>query len=344
MLVRSRAPLRLGLAGGGSDVDEYSRRFGGAVLNATINKFAYATIVDTETDNITFHATCQAESWQGEKLPFLEFDGKLDLYKAVYNRVVDQFNKGQPLAIRLSTFSDAPPGSGLGSSSTLVVAMLAAMLEYLNVSLSDYEIAQMAYDIERVDVGLHGGKQDQYAATFGGFNFIEFHADGQVLVNPLRIKKWVISELESSLLLYFTGVSRSSASIIDQQIKNISTDSGDDPALMAMHQVKQQAFAMKEHLLKGNIAGIAETLNAGWQFKKQTSTDISNSLIEDIFERAMNAGAVGGKVSGAGGGGFIMFVVDPEKRSEVETTLKNSGGTILNCSFTQNGFESWRLK
>ena len=341
MQVRARAPLRLGLAGGGSDVEPYTSKYGGAVLNATINKFVFASVVENESDSVRFNATCQGESCEYALAPYIDHDGKLDLFKAVYNAVVNRYNHGKPMAISLSTFTDAPPGSGLGSSSSLVVAMLGAMLEYLNISILDYDLAQLAFDVERVDVGLKGGKQDQYAATFGGFNFIEFHQNGQVLVNPLRIKPWVISELEASLVLYFTGVSRASAEIIEQQVHSLATYQ--DRALASMHEVKAHAYVMKEHLLRGNITDMAEALNAGWRSKKQTSSSISNPEIEQVFEQAFSAGAIGGKVSGAGGGGFIMFIVDPLRRSTVEATLSQFSGTILNCSFSQSGIETWRI-
>jgi D-glycero-alpha-D-manno-heptose-7-phosphate kinase len=342
MIIRSRAPLRLGFAGGGSDVQAFSDKYGGAVMNATINKYAFATVRENEEKRITFKATCQNQEWSGPLESILTFDGELDLFKAVYNRVINDHNKGRPIAITLSTYSEAPAGSGLGSSSTLVVAMVGAMLRYINVSISDYEIAALAYQIERLDSNLAGGMQDQYAATFGGFNFMEFNKGGGVLINPLRIKPTIISELESSLLLYFTGTSRESAKIIDQQTSNLESPESSE-AVDAMEQVKAQSYLLKEQLLKGNIVGIADALNAGWKSKKQTAAGISNSDIDNLISIALKAGALAGKVSGAGGGGFIMFLVDPEKRSNVEQALSKQKGGIFNCSFSHIGLETWAV-
>jgi D-glycero-alpha-D-manno-heptose-7-phosphate kinase len=267
----------------------------------------------------------------------------------VYNRVVRDFNQGIALPLKISTFSDAPPGSGLGSSSTLVVAILQCFVEYLNLPLGEYEIAQLAYDIERRDMGLSGGKQDQYAATFGGFNFIEFGADNHVLVNPLRIKPWIVSEIESSLVLYFTGVSRSSANIIEEQMNSVGVSEKEangvqSTSLDAMHQVKRQTVRMKEYLLRGEMEGFAEAMNTGWTAKKGTSASISNNRLDEIYEAAIKAGALSGKVSGAGGGGFMMFLVDPPKRARVEQVLRSFGGDIMNCHFTSIGAHSWRIQ
>jgi|TARA_B100002003_G_scaffold251735_1_gene297067 D-glycero-alpha-D-manno-heptose-7-phosphate kinase len=349
MKVRAMAPLRLGLAGGGTDVSPYCDIHGGYVLNATIDKYAYATLEKLEGSRVEFNATCQDQEWGGAAEPFLESDGDLDLYKGVYNRVVRDFNQGIALPLKISTFSDAPPGSGLGSSSTLVVAILQCFVEYLNLPLGEYEIAQLAYDIERRDMGLSGGKQDQYAATFGGFNFIEFGADNHVLVNPLRIKPWIVSEIESSLVLYFTGVSRSSANIIEEQMNSVGVSEKEangvqSTSLDAMHQVKRQTVRMKEYLLRGEMEGFAEAMNTGWTAKKGTSASISNNRLDEIYEAAIKAGALSGKVSGAGGGGFMMFLVDPPKRARVEQVLRSFGGDIMNCHFTSIGAHSWRIQ
>lgn len=342
MLIRARAPLRLGLAGGGTDVSPYCDQFGGLVLNATIDKYAYCVLQPNEVDNkVCFVAADRQQKWEGDALPELAQDGTLDLHKGVYNRVVRDFNGGRPLPLTLTTHSDAPPGSGLGSSSTLVVSMLKAFVEWLNLPLGDYDIASLAYQIERIDVGLSGGRQDQYAATFGGFNLMEFQQGERVIVNPLRIKNWIMSELEASMLLYFGGVSRDSAKIIDEQANNVRKQ--DNQAIEAMHALKQEAVSMKENLLMGDFNGLVESMEAGWQAKKRMAHCITNPAIEAVYEQAKTAGMLAGKISGAGGGGFMMLLVDPVRRMDVVRVLQQAGGQIYNCHFTEHGTQGWKI-
>jgi D-glycero-alpha-D-manno-heptose-7-phosphate kinase len=342
MIIRARAPLRLGLAGGGTDVSPYCDRYGGLVLNATIDKYAYTVLQPgADDDGVRFVATDKQEEWAGMAAPELPMDGRLDLHKGVYNRIVREFNGGRPMPLTLTTHTDAPPGSGLGSSSTLVVSMIKAFVEWLNLPLGEYDIARLAYEVERKDVGLSGGRQDQYAATFGGFNFMEFHPNERVVVNPLRIKNWIISELEASLLLYFGGVSRDSAQIIDEQTRNVQQD--DNAAIEAMHALKQESIAMKESLLKGDFDGLVQSMEAGWQAKKRMAKSISNPRIEESYELARQAGMRAGKISGAGGGGFMMLLVDPVRRMDVIRALSTTEGQIYNCHFTEIGTQGWKI-
>lgn len=342
MMIRARAPLRLGLGGGGTDVSPYCDQYGGLVLNATIDKHAYAMIEPrTAAQPLEFVAADQQQRWSGEPAAALPIDGTLDLHKGVYNRIVRDFNAGRPLPLRLTTHTDAPPGSGLGSSSTLVVAMIKAFVEWLNLPLGEYDIARLAFEIERHDVGLSGGRQDQYAATFGGFNFMEFHPQERVVVNPLRVKNWIVSELEASLVLYFGGVSRDSARIIDEQTHNVKAR--DSSAIDAMHALKQEALSMKECLLKGDFDGLVESMEAGWQAKKRMASSISNPQIEQTYELARRAGMRAGKISGAGGGGFMMLLVDPVRRMDVIRALAATQGQIYNCHFTEIGTQGWKI-
>ncbi|MFD0697827.1 hypothetical protein ACFQZT_27520 [Paenibacillus sp. GCM10027628] len=340
-IIRSKAPLRLGLAGGGTDVSPYSDEFGGYVLNATIDMYAYCTIEFNDSDRIVFYAADRGEYFESDSYSHLELEGQLLLHKAIYNRIVKQFNGYIPLSFKMTTYSDAPAGSGLGSSSTMVVAILKAFVEALGLPLGEYDIAHLAYEIERVDANLSGGKQDQYAATFGGFNFMEFYGDDKVIVNPLRVKNWIINELENSLLLYYTGVSRESAKIIDEQTKN--TKEKNQNSINAMHQLKQDAVVMKEALLKGDIRRFADCLGHSWKAKKQMASSISNDNIDIIYETALEAGAYSGKVSGAGGGGFMMLMVDPTKKLNVMNKLNTLGGQFMNMHFVKNGTEGWRV-
>lgn len=284
-LIRSRAPLRLGLAGGGTDVSPYCDEFGGAILNATIGHYAYASIEPLETGVVQFTSCDQNQTAEYDAAIELQPDGNLDLLKHVHNYAVRRFNAGQPLSLRLATRVDVPSGSGLGGSSTLVVATLKAYAEWMSYSLDDYELAQTACMIEREEAGLQGGRQDQYAAAFGGFNFMEFGQNGRVLVNPLRIRESVVSELEASLLLFYTGASRASAAIIAEQSKNVET--GNTQAIMAMHQIKQEALRMKESLLRGDFCLLHEVLRASWEAKKQMASRIVNETIEMLYAKAL---------------------------------------------------------
>ena len=340
MIIRSKAPLRLGLAGGGSDVSPYCDIYGGLVLNATINLNAYCTIEETNDNQITI---CSYDADVNKSYPIsslLEIDGDASLIKGVYNRVVRDFNL-QPQAFRITTYNDAPAGSGLGTSSTMVVCILKAFVEWKGLPLGDYEIAKLAYEIERKDLALSGGKQDQYAAAFGGFNFIEFMKDDIAIVNPLKIKRWIIDELEASMLLYFTGRSRSSAAIIDEQKSN--TQQGNQDAIEAMHKIKQSAIDTKLALLKGDIKAFAYILREAWENKKRMATHITNPTIQEAMDVAIQAGAKAGKVSGAGGGGFIMFVVEPTRKKEVEEALKKLDGFVMPFNFSDGGAHGWKI-
>lgn len=340
MKIRSKAPLRLGIAGGGTDVSPYSDEFGGCVLNATINMYAYAFIDDDIIgDQVIFEAKDLGVTEVIDLNTDISLDGNLILHRAVYKRVMKQYNGGKYMPLKLTTQSDAPPGSGLGSSSTMVVAILEGFRQLFSLPLGEYDIAKLAYEIERQDCKLSGGKQDQYAATFGGFNFMEFYADERVIVNPLRIRRYIISELESSLILFFTGASRDSAKIIDDQVKSIKKDNG--YRLDAMHKVKESAYKIKELLFKADVSGVALEFRNAWESKKATSSSISNALIDDIESSILSAGAISMKVSGAGGGGFIMIFVEPESRLDVIKSLERFDGCVHKFQFTDEGAYSW---
>lgn len=332
--------MRLGLAGGGSDVSPYSDIYGGLVLNATINLYSYCTIEEIPDKQICINAYDAATVQSFPLDASLSLDGRAELVKGVYNRVRRDFGP-VPHGFRITTWNDAPAGSGLGTSSTMVVCILKAFVEWMSLPLGDYEIARLAYEIERKDLGLSGGKQDQYAAAFGGFNFIEFLIDDRVIVNPLKVKRWITDELESSLLLYFTGKSRSSAAIIDRQRQN--TSSGNAEAIEAMHKIRQSAIDMKAAVLKGDMAEFARILGSSWENKKKMASGITNENIQRAFDVAMAAGATAGKVSGAGGGGFIMFFVAPVLKKQVEEALKSLDGFVLPFLFTDGGAHGWKI-
>lgn len=340
MIYRSKSPLRLGLAGGGTDVAPYSDIYGGAILNATISMYAYATIEPLSGNKIILNSIDNDKKVEFGSMKALPLDGNLDLIKGIYNRVVKDFEQ-RPLSFKLTTFVDAPPGSGLGTSSTLVVTILGAFAEWLKLPLGEYDMAQLAYQIERNDLNMAGGKQDQYAATFGGVNFMEFYKDDKVIVNPLRIRSKYLNELAYNLVLYFTGTSRLSSRIIEAQRQNVF--SHNEKSLEAMHQLKKQAIMMKEAILKGDLEKIGEILDYGWKFKKQMAEGISNPMIDQIYDAAMSAGASGGKISGAGGGGFMIFYCPENSRSEVVKALETFGGQVKRYEFTERGLTTWSI-
>ena len=339
---RAKAPLRLGLAGGGTDVAPYSEEYGGMVLNATISLYAHCTVEERRDGKIVFEALDMDLRFEADATRSLATDHPLGLIAQVYNRIVNDHCNGEPFGVTVSTYADVPPGSGLGSSSTLVVAALTALAEFKRLPLGEYEIAHLAYEIERVDLGLAGGKQDQYAATFGGVNLMEFYAEDRVIINPLRLRTSAVAELEASLILFYSGRSRSSASIIDEQVANVR--SGNQTSIEGMHALKDQARHMKEALLLGDFQAFGEQLRKGWQSKRSIATNISNSQIDDILMAAIESGALGGKISGAGGGGFLMIAVPPERKPAVLARLGEFPGKIFNCVLTQEGARAWKVR
>jgi D-glycero-alpha-D-manno-heptose-7-phosphate kinase len=339
MKVHSKSPLRLGLAGGGTDVAPYSDLFGGQVLNATISLYTHCEITLSDDGLVRFEAADFDEFCEMPAISPLHYEGPLKLHLAVYNRIIRHFNRGEAMAVKVVTYSDAPPGSGVGSSSALVVAMVAAYSVLLKIPLSEYDIAHLAFEIERIDCAMAGGKQDQYATAFGGFNFMEFQAQDRVVVNPLRLKRGLANELESRLLLYYTGRSRSSAKIIEEQISATKAPGSD--AVEAMHEIKRAALNMKEALLRGEIDLVLDILGVSWLAKKRAASAISNSQIEAIAYLAIQAGARGLKISGAGGGGFMMIAVDPPHRHRVMRALEPQGGRFFPFGFVNDGVEAW---
>jgi D-glycero-alpha-D-manno-heptose-7-phosphate kinase len=343
MIYRSKAPLRIGLAGGGTDVSPYSDLYGGAILNVTLSLYAHATIEPLDDDRIILQGIDRQEElrFEGGVSPdTLPIDGKLDLLKGVYNRIRRDYGwagKG----FRLSTFVDAPAGSGLGTSSTLVVAIVGAFAEMMRLPLGEYDMAHLAYDIERKDLRMAGGRQDQYAATFGGVNYMEFYKEDRVIVNPLRVKQQYLFELENNLLLYYTATSRESARIIEVQSRNVVEKK--ESSIEAMHQLKNQAQLMKEALLKGRIHEIGEILDFGFRQKQRMAEGITNDYIDNIYEQAKKAGATGGKISGAGGGGFMTFYCPGISKYRVMEVLAGLGGRCQPYNFTGHGLTTWTV-
>ena len=334
MLYRAKAPLRVSFAGGGTDVPPFPQREGGLVLNATINRYAYGMLrprddsqIRIESADLGLMVDCDADK------PLL-FDGKLDLVKAAIRKITNGDGRGFDLFLH----SSAPPGSGLGSSSTLVVTLVGLLKEFLRLPLTEYEIAELSYTIERVEAGIGGGLQDQYAATFGGFNFIEFLPD-RVIVNPLRIKPDVTNELEHNLLLCYTGATRRSDHIIEDQTARF--EQRDEDTLEGLRQQKEFAVEMKNALLCGRRSTFGALLDHAWEAKKKLSPRISNSFIDELYEEARRNGALGGKVTGAGGGGYMLLYCRFERKHRVAEALTRLGATVTDFAFEPDGLETW---
>lgn len=338
MIIRSRAPLRIGLAGGGTDVSPYSDLHGGAILNATIDLYAYASLEPLQNGKIEFVIDGKGQSLILDATAELPLHNGFELFIGVYNRIVKQFNL-KPLSFRLTSYIEAPQGSGLGTSSTIVVSLIGAFVEWLKLPLAKYDIAHLAFEIERIDLNMSGGKQDQYAATFGGINFIEFFANDKVIVNPIQLKPELIYEFEFNLLLYYTSTQRLSATIIDEQVKNVQDKN--EKSVDAMHNLKVQAHQMKDALLRGELTKIGEILRYGWENKKAMARSISNDLIDTIYNKAIEHGSTGGKVSGAGGGGFMFFFCPGLTKVKVATELEKLGGRVQSFKFTNQGIVTW---
>ena len=297
MVIRGRAPLRVSFGGGGTDVEPFCVNQGGAIIGSTINKYAYCSIVPRDDEEIIVHSLDFDMTVKYNTRENYVYDGKLDLVKAALKGM--DIRQGCEVYLQC----DAPPGSGLGTSSTVMVAMLAAMARWKGVEMDAYRLADLAYEVEREDLKIAGGYQDQYAATFGGFNFIEFHGRNNVVVNPLRIKKDIIHELQYNLLLCYTGNIHISANIIKDQVQNYEKKDGFE----AMCEVKALAYAMKDELLKGNLHSFGKLLNYGWESKKRMSSKITNPQVDALYNEAMAAGALGGKLLGAAAATFLCI-------------------------------------
>jgi len=329
---RARAPLRLSFCGGGTDVSPYPEEHGGLVLSATINQYAHASLRPRRDTRLTLASLDYDVTAKYDHPRRVRFDGKLDLLKAAVRALA--VKRGLDLWVH----SDAPPGSGLGSSSTMVVALLGVLGEWLRRPMSGYEIAELAYRVERADLGLAGGRQDQYAATFGGFNFIEFHRDSTV-VNPLRIRPDVLRELEYRLLLCYMGQTRSSARIIERQ--TAAYRRGARATVQALDRLKRETLEMKKALLTGDVDGMGELLHQAWETKKKLEASISNPHVDRLYAVARHEGAIGGKMPGAGGGGYFLLLTRFDRKHRVAAALEKRGAQVVPFQFEPQGLLSW---
>ena len=331
MIIRSKAPLRVSFGGGGTDVAPFCENQGGVIIGSTINKYAYCSILPRNDEEIIVNSLYFDMTVKYNKKYNFVYDGKLDLVKAALKAM--NIKEGCEVYLHC----DAPPGSGLGTSSTVMVALLSAIAKWKKIELDAYQMADLAFGVERVDLGISGGYQDQYATTFGGFNFIEFHGRNKVVVNPLRIHKDIIHELEYNLIMCYTGGVHVSANIIDDQVKNYKKQD----SFKAMCEVKALAYAMKDELLKGNLNAFGKLLDYSWNSKKRMSNKITNTDIDALYNTAKQEGAIGGKLLGAGGGGFLLIYCPFNARHKVASGLETMGGQILDWNFELRGVQTW---
>tara|TARA_B100000214_G_C23905788_1_gene598791 strand:- start:92 stop:1093 length:1002 start_codon:yes stop_codon:yes gene_type:complete len=333
-MIITKSPFRIAFAGGGTDIKQFSDIHGGEVINATINLGCYTFINDNSEIIFNSQDLGISEKFQkNEKI--------LKLHHATYLKMMKRFNNDDLEKISLTTYSEVPPGSGVGASSSMVVSMVCCLAKYLGKDLNPYEIAELAYEIERVDCNLSGGKQDQYSASFGGFNHIEFQKNNNVSVTPIKIEERNLINLQSNILIFYTGQSRSSEEIIDKQKESIISKK--DSALESLLSIKKLVKPMKKALISCDLDQINKIFNESWRHKKLTSDLISNNNINSLIEGLLSEGAKSAKISGAGGGGFMVIITEPQNRQRINSFLSKKVGMVYNINFTDKGAYSWQI-
>ncbi len=339
-IYRSKVPFRISFGGGGTDIPSYTKNHIGAVINTTIRLFTHTSLQLRDDNLVTFEWVNKDEREQHLFSNELDCSYGLKLFKATHNHIFKRFNL-EPIGYDVVTYQDVPTGSGLGTSSTLIVSLIGVYQELFNLPLGEYDIADMAVQIERVELGESGGKQDQYAAAFGGWNFMEFRGD-EVIVNPLRIKDKVQDELENNIVLYFTNFTRRSSDVLDQQVKNIEDDN--QTSMASLHWIAERAKLVKDCLLRGKIDELGEHLSAGFLQKSLLANGITTPEIQQMYDTAINAGATGGKISGAGGGGFVFFYCpDNTKYNVIKELDKLNIGYNQPFTFNKFGLRTWQI-
>jgi D-glycero-alpha-D-manno-heptose-7-phosphate kinase len=338
MYIRGKAPLRISFVGGGTDIPLYYEKYSGAVLCSTMNHYVRVNLTPRDDDKVSIYS--------------LDFDVgvkyKLD-DKPVYNEAlklalaaVSRLNAhiDRPAGFDMSVQSDAPVGSGLGGSASLSVALLGTLKEYFRLNhLDKREIAELAYTVERVDLAIAGGKQDQYEAAFGGFNLIEFSAD-RIVVTPLRLERNILNDLEHHCLLCYTGETRASAQVVDQLKQSVET--GREETVGNLKKTYDLVYDMKNALLCGELLHFAEMLDYAWELKRKHHPQaMATTAINEMYAEARKNGAIAGKLLGAGAGGYLLLFCEGDKKRRVRERLEKMGGQFMDFSFTEEGLETW---
>ena len=340
MTYRSKVPFRISFGGGGTDMPDYCKYHTGSVINTTIRLFTHTSLQLRDDTKVTFKWVNKDEYEEHEFDHQLDCSYGLKLFKATQNHICTRYQI-DPIGYDIISYQDVPTGSGLGTSSTLIVSLIGIYMELFNLPLGEYDIAEMAIRIERIELAENGGKQDQYAAAFGGFNYMEFKGD-DVIVNPLRIKDSVQDELENNVVLYFTNFTRNSSDVLTEQVQKMKDKN--KTSTLSLHALVEQAKLMKDCLIKGTIDDLGEILDYGFQQKKMLAKGISTPEIELLYETALKAGATGGKISGAGGGGFMFFYCPNNTKYDVIKALdKLKMGYHQPFTWNKLGLRTWQI-
>ena len=335
--VFAKAPLRLAMAGGGTDLQPYWSKYGGVVLNGTIDQYAYCKIephhqwsfksVDLDVEK-NFYFFDASDSY---------YDGNLKLLVNTYQYLTKNLDRHP---VKITTYVEAPPGSGLGSSSALVVALVSAITEYYGLPKGEYDIADDAITIERKICNLPGGKQDQFAAAFGGFNFMEFLPDGRTIVNPLRLNYKTQNMMELNTVLYYVGKPRKDANVIVNTSKNLADNKR---VIEATHKIKEACIEYKNALLTGDFVRVSQLMNTYWKMKLETNENVASAELIEAYNFALQNGATGAKISGAGGGGHMILFTNFDNRHQLITALeKRKFGRVVPFKFVKHGVDLWR--
>jgi D-glycero-alpha-D-manno-heptose-7-phosphate kinase len=345
--VRARAPMRLSFGGGGTEIPPYVDKFGGLTLSTTIGIYARTSIQETDQIGLKFvsqdnDVTQVLTSADFLNLDVLTVNPALKLAVACLKYLTMSHEVVLPSSLQITTSSDAPQGSGLGASSVLTVSILKAYDEFFGLGWTKTELAHRAYFVEREFLGLSGGKQDHFAASFGGCNFITYHTNGEVSVENMDLNPTLIRELESSLISIYTGTSRESAHIIENQQAAMTI--GSEKTIQKLDEMAAIAKKMRLSMVKGNIKELGMLLHTSWELKKSTSSLISNEKIDDLYSLGRELGAYGGKIAGAGGGGFLILIAPVEIRNTIIRNLITEDSVLVPVTFTQQGAEAWRVQ
>jgi len=332
---RARAPVRISFGGGGSDVTNFFSKNVGAVINATISFYSHAVLKKRIDQQIIVRSSDLDEVVKSRDLSsFLEAKTSLNLIQSLVKIINPKYG------FELDIFSDYPNNSGLGGSAAISAAVLGCFNEFKNDKWDSYELSELAFQAERLDLEIAGGWQDQYACTFGGINFIEFkNADN--IIHPLRLSEKTILELESNLVLCDTGIKHDSGAIHADQ-KSSLTNNNDISELVKLNV--QNTYDIKNMLLRGRLSGFGKLLDNAWKYKHQFSSKISSPQIDKLYSGALNNGASGGKLLGAGGGGFFLFYADGANKSMLVNFLKKKSLKIYPIKFDSQGMQSWKVR